>query len=96
MELASPSAIQIVRDPSRCGGDPIIAGTRMPVHSVVSHVRRNEGDLQRVVDDFPYLTVEQIQAVLDWYQDHREEIDAILIRQRADYQRLLGETPASR
>jgi uncharacterized protein (DUF433 family) len=68
----------------------------MPVHSIVSHVRRNDGDLQRVVDDFPSLTIEQIQAVMDWYQDHRDEIDAILCRQRADYQHLLGESRTSR
>jgi uncharacterized protein (DUF433 family) len=94
MDLVSPPIIEIVRDPKRCGGDPIIAGTRMPVHDVVSYWQLYGGDVQRVVDDFPYFTVEQIQAVLDWYQEHREEIDDILHRRREDYQRHLEETPA--
>jgi uncharacterized protein (DUF433 family) len=94
MEPASPPIIEIVRDPETCGGDPRIAGTRMPVHDIVSYWQLYRGDVQRIVDDFPYFTVEQIQAVLDWYHEHREEIDEILRQRREDYQRLLAETRA--
>jgi uncharacterized protein (DUF433 family) len=94
MELTSPPTIEIIRDPEVRGGAPTLGGTRMAVHDIVSHVQRDSGDVQRVVEDFPHLTVEVIEAVLIWYRDHQEEIDEILRQQREDYQRLLAETRA--
>jgi uncharacterized protein (DUF433 family) len=92
MELASLPAVEIERDPARCGGNPVIAGTRMTVHDIVADVQLNGGDVQRVVEDFPDLTVEVVTAVMAWYQEHKDEIDDILRRRREDYQRLLAET----
>lgn len=94
MHLKSPATIEIVRDPEVRSGAPTLAGTRMGVHDIVSHVQRNSGNVQRVVEDFPHLTVEVIEAVLSWYRDHQEEIDELLRQRRGDYQRLLGETRA--
>jgi uncharacterized protein (DUF433 family) len=94
MELTSPPTIEIIRDPEVRGGAPTLAGTRMGVHDIVSHVQRNNGDMQRVVEDFPYLTVDVIEAVLIWYRDHQEEIDKILRQRREEYQRLLARTRA--
>jgi uncharacterized protein (DUF433 family) len=96
MELANPVNVEIERNPKRCGGDPVLAGTRMGVHDIVSYWQLYEGDVQRVVDDFPHLTVGQVEAVLAWYRDHQEEIDGILRRRREDHQRLLAETRARR
>jgi uncharacterized protein (DUF433 family) len=96
MEPASTPIVEIVRDPEVRGGAPTLAGTRLAVHDIVSQVQRNNGDVQRVVHDFPYLTVEWVQAVLNWYQDHREEIDEILRRRQERYQRLLARSRAAR
>src|SRR5712692_5050924 len=93
---ATRPAVEIVRDPECRSGAPILAGTRMAVHDIVSHVQRNGGDVQRVVDDFPYLAVDQVQAVLAWYRDHQEEIDDILRRRREDYERIRAQTRAVR
>jgi uncharacterized protein (DUF433 family) len=92
MRLKSRPTIEIIRDPEVRAGAPTLAGTRMGIHDIVSHVQRNNGDVQRVVEDFPHLSVEVIEAVLIWYRDHREEIDEILRQQREDYQGLLAET----
>jgi len=96
MELVSPPTVEIERNPKRCGGDPVLAGTRMGVHDIVSYWRLYDGDVQRVVDDFPHLTVGQVEAVLAWYRDHQEEIEEILRRRREDHQRILAETRARR
>lgn len=96
METTSPPAIKIERNPQRCGGKPTLAGTRTTVHDVVANVRLYDGDIERMVADFPGLTVETIEAVLDWYREHQEEIDGILRRRREAYERLLAERSAHR
>src|SRR5258708_1243943 len=52
MELVSPPTVKIERNPKRCGGDLVLAGTRMGVHDIVTYWRLYNGDVQRVVDDF--------------------------------------------
>ena len=96
MEITSPAVIAIERNPKRCGGNPTLAGTRTTVHDVVANVRLYDGDIERMVEDFPHLTVEVVEAILAWYRDHKEEIDDILRRRREEYQRLLAESRAGR
>lgn len=55
------------------------------------------GDLERVREEaLPHLTMEQIHRAVEWYGDHREEIDEILRRRRARYQRGLAKANAAR
>jgi uncharacterized protein (DUF433 family) len=83
--------IEIERNPERCSGNPTLAGTRHTIHDIVADVQRYGGDVQRVVDDFPHLTVELVEAVMAWYCDRPEEVDEILRRRREEYQRLLAQ-----
>jgi uncharacterized protein (DUF433 family) len=78
----------IVRDAARCGGDPILAGTRTAVHDVVSYFRLHDGDLEEVRAELPHLSMEQIQAALAYYQEHPAQIDEILLRRREFCERL--------
>jgi uncharacterized protein (DUF433 family) len=94
MELANPPTIEIVRDPETCGGSPRIAGTRMPVHDLVSYAQLYDGDLTKVQADFPYLTLETLQAVMAWYAENREEIDGILRARRERSAQRLAPSPA--
>jgi uncharacterized protein (DUF433 family) len=90
-------AAPVVRDPERCAGDPILAGTRTAVHDVVSYARRFNWDLERVRDEaLPHLSLEQVRSAIAWYQEHAQEIDAILERAKSDYARGLAEAPAGR
>ena len=68
----------VVRDPARCGGDPILAGTRTAVHDVVSYFKLHGGDLSQVQQELPHLSVDQIQAALAFYEEHTQEIEEIL------------------
>jgi uncharacterized protein (DUF433 family) len=86
----------IVRDPRRCGGDPILAGTRTAVHAVISYLKHYEGDAERVRDEaLPHLTMEQIHAAIVWYHEHQQEVDDILRQREEDYQRGLARMTAA-
>jgi uncharacterized protein (DUF433 family) len=78
----------IVRDPRRCAGDPTIEGTRIAVHDVISYARHYGGDLERVRQEaLPDLTLLQLQAAIEYYEQHREEIEDILRQRREEYER---------
>ena len=63
----------IVRDPRIVGGEPTIRGTRIPVRSVV--LIQNENGFEYTCEAFPSASPEQIQEALEFYREHREEID---------------------
>ena len=68
---------RIVRDPRVCGGEPTVAGTRVPVRSIVvqwQHYRNAE----RVLASFPRLNSESIADALAFYDDNRAEIDRLI------------------
>ena len=89
MEIATLPTIEIERNPKRCSGHPTLARTRTTVHNIVANVQLYNGDIERMVEDFPHLTVELVEAIMVWYRDHREEIDGILQRRRERYARRL-------
>ena len=55
----------ILSDPEIMGGTPCIKGTRLTVYIVKA--RLDGGDtVAELVDDYPHLTVEQIEAATDY------------------------------
>jgi uncharacterized protein (DUF433 family) len=67
----------IVRDPSVRAGQPTIAGTRIPVATIVrSHQLGME--LDEILVQFPSLKPEHVHAALLYYFDNRIEVDALL------------------
>jgi uncharacterized protein (DUF433 family) len=76
-------ARRINRVPGKCGGAPTFAGTRMGVADVVALARRYDWDLERVrVQEFPDLSPADIEAAVEYFRQHEEEIEAILLRDR--------------
>lgn len=57
--------LRIVSDPDICGGEPCVAGTRIPVWVVLSHLAAAE-DIETVLRNFPRLTKEDILACLEY------------------------------
>jgi uncharacterized protein (DUF433 family) len=51
-------------DADRLGGEPVFKGTRVPVRSLFDHLGAGDS-LAAFLDDFPGVTREQAQAVLD-------------------------------
>lgn len=63
----------VVRDPRILGGEPTIAGTRVPVRSIVQ-VFQAEGDIEVVSQAFPMLDRPSIEQALAFYRANRDEI----------------------
>ena len=51
-------------DPERLGGEPVFRGTRVPVKSLFDHLSAGDS-LETFLDDFPGVTGEQVQAVVE-------------------------------
>lgn len=56
---------RIFSDPSICGGEPCIKGTRVPVHIVLSHLAAGE-KAETILRNFPRLTKEDVDACLEY------------------------------
>ena len=52
------------RDPEILGGTPVFVGTRVPVESLVQHLKHGKR-LEEFLDDFPSVRPEQAEAFLD-------------------------------
>jgi uncharacterized protein (DUF433 family) len=71
-------AARIIRDPRICGGDPVVAGTRVPVHSIVIHWQYYH-DIERLRRAYPHLDALAIECALAYYEAHRTEIDQLIV-----------------
>lgn len=52
-------------------GKPVFMGTRVPVQSLFWHLEKGIA-LQSFLDDFPSVTKEQAEAVIEWTGKHFE------------------------
>jgi uncharacterized protein (DUF433 family) len=84
----------IVSTPDTCGGKPRIAGSRIRVKDVVIMHERQGMSPEGIVSDFPHLTLADIHAALAYYHDHREEINAEIVADRAWYEEQRDEQPS--
>jgi uncharacterized protein (DUF433 family) len=71
-----------------CGGAPVIAGHRLAVHLLAALLRSYNGDRARIYREYEYLTPEQIDAALDYAEEHPEEIEELLRRDQEAYERI--------
>jgi len=53
----------IVRDPSICGGEPVMTGTRVTLRTVLASLAEG-ASIQEVLDDFPTLNEGHIRAAV--------------------------------
>lgn len=69
---------RIVSDPAVLLGKPIIRGTRVPVYIIVGLVESGQIP-EQIVDDYPDLTVEDIEAALAYaaQETARTEVRAL-------------------
>jgi uncharacterized protein (DUF433 family) len=63
-----PGHDRITRDPEVLVGKPIIQGTRISVELILGKLA-NEPDFQILLEDYPRLTIEDIQACLRYARD---------------------------
>lgn len=67
--------VQIVKTPGVRGGKARIEGTRICVMDVVASHQQGKS-AEQILEYCPFLTLPQGQAALDYYEAHRDEIDA--------------------
>lgn len=68
---------RIIGDAQICGGESIVAGTRVPVSSVVVQWQPYR-DQSRVLSAFPRLDEPSLTAALVYYETNRQEIDGLI------------------
>jgi len=73
----------IVRSTGVRSGNPIVEGTRIAVHDVISLLQNGETVDTVRANCFPQLTRSQVYECLAYYEDHRGEIDLLVARQMA-------------
>lgn len=62
----------ISRDPSICGGEPVVTGTRVTVRTLLASLAEGH-DTQNILADFSTLTVDAIRAVIAFAAVSAEE-----------------------
>ncbi|MGA3189420.1 MAG: DUF433 domain-containing protein [Bryobacteraceae bacterium] len=71
-------------------GGYYVAGTRVSLDSVVYAFLRDETP-EEIADSFQALTLQQIQGAIAFYLENREMVDAYLVRQRQEFERMRQE-----
>jgi len=71
---------RICKTPDTCGGSARICGTRLPVWSLVYY--HNEG--VDVLETFPGILYNDVEAAFAYYDTHREEIDREITENEED------------
>lgn len=56
---------RVVSDPEICGGEPCIAGTRIPVSVLLSHLAAGDS-YEEVLRQFPRITRDDILAAIEY------------------------------
>ena len=83
MKATSEGYRYIVRRKGVRGGNPIVDGSRIGVHDVVSAFLSG-ATIDDIIRSFPDLSRAQVYECLAYYEDHKDAIDYQVARQMAD------------
>ncbi len=75
----------IVKVEGVCGGQAIIAGTRIAVWHLVGYYYKVGMSVEDILAEWDYLTPAQVFSALAYYHDNRREIDEV--RAQNSYER---------
>lgn len=73
----------IEQDPSRCGGQPVVGGTRIRVATIFSSFRLGMS-VEEIVREYPSFKLADVHDALAYTYDHLEEIEADLAADAED------------
>ncbi|MFH1146962.1 MAG: DUF433 domain-containing protein [Pseudomonadota bacterium] len=74
----------IERKEGVCGGEPVIAGTRISV-SLITQLERHGHSVDEIVAMYPHINHAQVYDALSFYYDNKEEIDKIISESTEEY-----------
>jgi uncharacterized protein (DUF433 family) len=66
---ASRLPAQVISDKGIMGGQPVVAGTRVPAETIVAYLRAGR-TAEEIFEDYPSLPVDGIEAVINWADDN--------------------------
>ena len=93
--MSSQAAVDIgqlvTRSPEIRGGRPCIAGTGVAVKRIAGWHRRGM-EPEEIAAQYGHLTLAQVHAALAYYYANREEIEADLETEAAEYDRLMQQS----
>ncbi len=90
MQSVTDIGTLIVRTPGICGGRPRIPETRVSVQRIAAWYKMGL-NAEEIIERMGNLTLAQVYAALTYYHANREEIEAYLTAEKADYERLAAE-----
>ena len=64
-------------DATRCGGQPVVTGTRIRVATILACYRHGMG-IEEIVQQYPGLRPADVHDALAYAYDHSDEIEAAL------------------
>ena len=67
----------IEKDVARCGGQPVVAGTRIRVATILACYRQGMG-IEEIVQQYPALKPGDVHDALTYAYEHLDEIEAAL------------------
>lgn len=73
--------LYVITDDQILGGEPIIKGTRTPIRAIVETYRLGTAT-EEIPNRLPHLTLAQVFDALSYYNDHQDEINAYIERNR--------------
>jgi len=85
----------ITQSPGICGGCPRIAGTGVSVLRIAGWYKMGRSP-EEIADQYGHLSCAQVYAALAYYHANRDEFDAEMAAEEAEYDRLYREHRASR
>jgi uncharacterized protein (DUF433 family) len=78
---AATGHLYVVTDDGILGGEPIIKGTRTPIRAIVEIYRLGTSP-EEIPSRLPHLTLAQVFDALSYYNDHPDEINSYIERNR--------------
>lgn len=84
----------IVRQKGVCGGQPMIAGTRIKVSQIVIYYEKMRYQPDEIIRAHPHLTLAQVHDALSYYYENLAEIDRQIIAERQLIEALRREHPS--
>src|ERR1700704_1013760 len=81
--MSTEIATLLASSPDICGGRIRIDGTRITVNQIVVLYKQGYS-AERIVDEYPHLTMAQVYAALAHYHANQEEVEADLEAERRE------------
>lgn len=75
--------VSIVKTPDVLHGKPRIEGTRIGVFTLGVMAREQDHSIEDVLDEYPSLDREQVEAALTYYDEHPELMETLRAQKRA-------------